>query len=269
MRHIAKLVLIFRIFFAHKICYCICYINRIRSFMKKVLISFFAFSLLSISTVSAEIKAGSFSISPSIKYSTTKVGEWTGAIYNRTQGGYMGEIRIDHDSGLYGYSNYENDKFFPSDTSLGTYSYIWCSALGYKNKINAFSYDVAFENCYADYTTDENSGLYIVRLGYDVNKDVSLAFNYANQDTGAAKSGTTRYLEDAYNVSASYNLGPVVAKYTYGESDNFTSFHTVGLNKDLLGVNFDLSYWSTDGKSWLSQSFYDRDLLILTAKKTF
>ena len=75
---------------------------------------------------------------------------------------------------------------------------------------------------------------------------------------------------DAYKFFVSHDLNIAKATLTYGESDNFTKFYTVALNKDFFGVNFDLAYWDVDAENWVGgDQFIERELLVLSLKKTF
>jgi len=242
---------------------------------KKIILSSFASLLFLSQAANAEFKFGSITATPGIMYSTNYVGEFTGTLTNRSKPTYGIDLNLSHDSGVYLYSAYKELKNFPDSSSVstyGTFDFELCNVLGFAKTVNAVNLDASYENCHVDAKTEENTGTWYLRANYDVSKQLNLGAAYAKNSTDGAKSGTTTYLQDAYKFYGSYNTNLAKATLTYGESDNFTSYYSLGLNKDLLGVNFDLAYWNVDAKKWLndaSPKFYERELLVLSVKKTF
>lgn len=227
----------------------------------------------------AEFKAGPLTITPGLLYQTNYVAEFSGATTNRTKPTYGADINISHPTGLYLYSAYKKLKNYPDAASVsqyGTFDWEWCNSLGLAKNVNTINLDASYENCYADKKTEENTGTLYLRASYDLNKQTTVGAAYARDTTGPAKyTGSTPardVLEDAYKVYISHDLGLAKATVTYGSSDNFTEFYTLGLNKEFLGVNFDLTYWNVNAESFVNTAqpkLYERELLVLSVKKTF
>lgn len=236
-------------------------------------------SLIAIPTFAlAQIKAGPFTLTPGILFESNYVGEFTGSTSNRTQPTYGADIGISHDSsGAYIYSAVKKLKNYPDADSAanGTFDNEFCNSLGVANKIQALNYDVSYENCYVETKTAQNTGTFYFRLNSEVTKGTTIGAAYAKNSTdgNAASAGLNpKFLEDAYKVFVSHDLAFTKATITYGESNDYSKFYSVGLNKDYFGVNFDLSYWNVDLDNWAMQTtlkYDDRDLLVLKAKKTF
>lgn len=250
--------------------------------IKKTIITSLASLILLSQAANSEIKAGSLTLTPGIMYQTNYVGEFSGTLTNRSQPTYGVDLNIAHDSGLYIYSAIKKLKNFPDDTSVsdyGTFNWENCNSLGFAKKIQSLNVDVSYENCYVDRTTEKNTGTYYFRASYDLNKQTSIGAAYANDSTNgsaadldADDSYETKFQKDAYKFFVSHDLGLAKATLTYGRSDNFTDFYSLSLNKDLFNVNFDLAYWSVNAKDWLNDIYpklYDRELLVLSVKKTF
>ena len=225
----------------------------------------------------AEFKAGSLTITPGLLYQTNYVAEFTGSTINKTQPTYGADINISHPTGLYLYSAYKKLENFPDASSVatyGTHDWEWCNSLGLAKAINSINLDASYENCYIDKKTEENAGTLYLRASYDLNKQTTVGAAYARDLTGPAKYGTPAkdVLEDAYKAFISHNLGLAKATLTYGQSDNFTEFYTLGLSKEFMGVNFDLSYWDVNAEGFINTAqpkFVERELLVLSVKKTF
>lgn len=236
-------------------------------------------SLIAIPTFAlAQIKVGPFTLTPGILFESNYVGEFTGSTSNRTQPTYGADIGISHDSsGAYIYSAVKKLKNYPdaANAANGTFDNEFCNSLGVANKIQALNYDVSYENCYVETKTAQNTGTFYFRLNSEVIKGTTIGAAYAKNSTdgNAASAGLNpKFLEDAYKVFVSHDLAFTKATITYGESNDYSKFYSVGLNKDYFGVNFDLSYWNVDLDNWAMQTslkYDDRDLLVLKAKKTF
>jgi thioredoxin reductase len=162
-----------------------------------------------------------------------------------------------------------------ANAANGTFDNEFCNSLGVANKIQTLNYDVSYENCYVETKTAQNTGTFYFRLNSEVTKGTTIGAAYAKNSTdgNAASAGLNpKFLEDAYKVFVSHDLAFTKATVTYGESNDYSKFYSVGLNKDYFGVNFDLSYWNVDLDNWAMQTtlkYDDRDLLVLKAKKTF
>ena len=240
---------------------------------KKIIISSFA-SLLFLSQVAnSEIKAGPLTLTPGIMFQSNYVGEFTGLTTNRTQPTYGADINISHNSGVYVYSAVKKLKNYPMQADIdayGTFDWEFCNSLGYATKIQNLGLDASYENCYQDKKTEENIGMFYLRANYDLTKQTSIGAAYAKDTTDGSFDEEIKYNSDAYKFFVSHDLNLAKATLTYGESDNFTKFYTVALNKDLFGINFDLAYWDVDAAGWTGgTSDIERQLLVLSLKKTF
>ena len=240
---------------------------------KKIIISSFA-SLLFLSQVAnSEIKAGPLTLTPGIMFQSNYVGEFTGLTTNRTQPTYGADINISHNSGVYVYSAVKKLKNYPMQEDIdayGTFDWEFCNSLGYATKIQNLGLDASYENCYQDKKTEENIGMFYLRANYDLTKQTSIGAAYANDTTDGNFEDANKFGGDAYKFFVSHDLNLAKATLTYGESDNFTKFYTVALNKDLFGINFDLAYWDVDAAGWTGgTSDIERQLLVLSLKKTF
>ena len=226
----------------------------------------------------AEFKAGSLTITPGLLYQTNYVAEFSGSTTNKTQPTYGADVNISHPTGLYLYSAYKKLENYPdaaNKAAYGTFDWEWCNSLGLAKNINSINLDASYENCYVDKKTEENTGTLYLRASYDLNKQTTVGAAYARDLTGPQKYGTTPVrdvLEDAYKAFISHDLGLAKASLTYGKSDNFTEFYILGLSKEFLGVNFDLSYWDVNAEDFVNRAqpkFVERELLVLSVKKTF
>ena len=240
---------------------------------KKIIISSFA-SLLFLSQVAnSEIKAGPLTLTPGIMFQSNYVGEFTGLTTNRTQPTYGADINISHNSGVYVYSAVKKLKNYPMQADIddyGTFEWEFCNSLGYATKIQNLGLDASYENCYQDKKTEENIGMFYLRANYDLTKQTSIGAAYAKDTTDGNFEEEIKFGSDAYKLFVSHDLNLAKATLTYGESDNFTKFYTVALNKDFFGINFDLAYWDVDGETWTGTGGdVTRELLVLSLKKTF
>ena len=240
---------------------------------KKIILSSFA-SLLFLSQVAnAEIKLGPITATPGIMYQTNYVGEFSGLLSNRSKPTYGVDLNLAHGSGLYLYNAYKQSKHIIADeATYGTYDYELCSVAGFANKIQNLNFDISYENCNQDKKTEENIGVFYVRANFDLSKTLNVGAAYAKDSTDGYfdDSGTIKFGQESFKFNATYDLGIAKTIIAYGESKNATKFTTLGLNKDFLGVNFDLTYWNVDAADWLGgASDVERELLVLSLKKTF
>jgi len=240
---------------------------------KKIILSSFA-SLLFLSQVAnAEIKLGPITATPGIMYQTNYVGEFSGVLANRSKPTYGVDLNLAHDSGLYLYNAYKQSKhFIDAEETYGTYNYELCSVAGFANKIQNLNYDISYENCYQDKLTEKNIGTFYARANFDLSKTLNVGAAYAKDSTDGYfdDTGTIKFGQEAFKFNATYDLGIAKTTIAYGESKNITKFTTLGLNKDFLGVNFDLTYWNVEAANWTGpDQFIDRELLVLSLKKTF
>jgi len=243
---------------------------------KKIILSSFA-SLLFLSQVAnAEFKYGSITATPGILYSTNNVSEFTGQLANRSKPTYGVDLNLAHDSGLYFYNIYKEKRNLVGSDD-GTFDFELCSSLGFAKSVSNVNLDLSYENCHIDSKTAQNTGTYYARASYDVNKQLTLGAAYAWDTTGAAKTTDANNrnqdnLANAYKFFVAYDMGFSKGTVTYGESDNFSNYYSVGLNKDLFGVNFDLTYWNVEAENWvnrLAPKGIERELVVLSVKKTF
>ena len=246
--------------------------------IKKITIASLASLVLFSQAANSEIKVGPLTLSPGIMFQTNYVAEFSGTTTNRTQPTYGVDVNIAHDTGAYIYSALKKLKNFPDAASVaasGTFDSEFCNSLGFANKIQSLNYDFSYENCYIDTITAENTGTFYLRLSSEVAKGTALGAAYAKDSTDgnpAVAGNNPQFGQDAYKIFASKELPLAKATVTYGESKNFTEFYTVGLNKDVFGINFDLTYWNVDTDNWVKRTvinYHNRELLVLSAKKTF
>lgn len=245
--------------------------------IKKISIASLVSLVLFSQAANSEIKVGPLTLSPGIMFQTNYVGEFTGLTTNRTEPTYGVDVNIAHDTGAYIYSALKKLKNYPDAASAanGTFDSEFCNSLGFANKIQSLNYDFSYENCYVNTITAENTGTFYFRLSGEVVKGTALGAAYAKDTTDgqAAVAGTNpKFGQDAYKIFASQELPLAKATVTYGESKNLTDFYTVGLNKDVFGINFDLTYWNVDTDNWVNLTnlrYHNRELLVLSAKKTF
>jgi hypothetical protein len=246
--------------------------------IKKITLPLLASSFILAHTANAEFKLGPITATPGIMYQTNYVGEFSGVLINRSKPTYGVDLNLAHGSGLYLYNAYKQSKNFPDQDSLedyGTYDYELCSVAGFANKIQTLNFDISYENCNIDAKTEENTGTFYVRANTDLTKTLNVGAAYAKNSTDGIRTNDTpprAFAQDAFKFNAAYDLGIAKTTISYGELKNFTKFYTLGLNKDFLGVNFDLTYWDVKGPNWLDEDempFLERELLVLSLKKTF
>ena len=242
--------------------------------IKKITITSLASLILLSQAANSEIKVGPLTLTPGILASTAYVGEFSGVMNNASKPTYGADVNISHNSGLYVYSKLQRSEHFPDAANVatyGTYDYEFCNSLGYATKIKNLGLDASYENCYLDRLTEENTGNFYLRANYDLTKQTTIGAAYAKDTTdGFVSNGGDEFAGDAYKFFISHDLNVAKATLTYGESDNFTKFYTVALNKDFFGVNFDLAYWDVDAENWVGgDQFVERELLVLSLKKTF
>ena len=242
--------------------------------IKKITISSLASLILLSQAANSQIKVGPLTLTPGILASTAYVDEFAAIMNNASKATYGADINISHNSGLYLYSKLQRSEHFPDAADLatyGTYDYEFCNSLGYATKIKSLGLDASYENCYIDRRTEENAGRFYLRANYDLTKQTTIGAAYMNESTeGFVSAGGDRFGEDAYKFFISHDLNVAKATLTYGESDNFTKYYTVALNKDFFGVNFDLAYWDVDAENWVGGDQYvERELLVFSLKKTF
>jgi hypothetical protein len=238
---------------------------------KKIILSSFA-SLLFLSQVAnAEIKLGPITATPGIMYQTNYVGEFSGLLFNRSKPTYGVDLNLAHGSGLYLYNAYKQSKHVIADeATYGTFDYELCSVAGFSNKIQNLNFDISYENCNQDKKTEENIGTFYVRANFDLNKTLNVGAAYAKDSTDGFFEGTNKFGQESFKFNATYDLGIAKTTIAYGEAKNITKFTTLGLNKDFLGVNFDLTYWNVEAANWTGpDQSIDRELLVLSLKKTF
>jgi predicted porin len=246
--------------------------------IKKITLPLLASSLILTHTANAEFKLGPITATPGIMYQTNYVGEFTGMISNRSKPTYGVDLNLAHGSGLYLYNafkEFKNDTDEDSISQYGTYDYELCSVAGFANKIQNLNFDISYENCNIDAKTEENTGTFYVRANADLTKTLNVGAAYAKSSTDGAigeddEDNLHKYAQDAFKFNATYDLGVAKTTIAYGEANNLTKFTTLGLNKDFLGVNFDLTYWNVEAANWTGpDQSIDRELLVLSLKKTF
>lgn len=232
----------------------------------------------------AEIKAGPLTLTPGIIFESSKVEEFTGIISNRSQASAGVDLNISHNSGIYLYSAFKQERNDESDRADGDGSvdYEFCNSLGFAKSFDKLNLDLSFENCYYEgaISEPENSGRYYARASYNVNDKLLVGGAYALTDTEGDylredDDIVGEVAKDAFKFYGTFNAGPADITLTYGETDNLTDYYKVGLSKEVAGINFDLSYWDVSGDSYLNRdtidgtSWAEREYLVLTAKKTF
>ena len=235
----------------------------------------------------AEIKAGPLTLTPGIIFESSKISEFAGTIGNRSQASAGVDLNITHSSGIYLYSAYKQEKVYTSTEEAdgsGKVDYEFCNSLGFAKSFNKLNLDLSYENCYLEdaIADPENVGVYYARASYNVNDKLLVGGAYALSDTEGddlfAADGTTvigELVESAYKFYGTFNAGPADITLTYGEAENLTDYYKVGLSKEVVGINFDLSYWDVSGDSFLNtkaagtSSIFDTEFLVFTAKNKF
>ena len=117
-----------------------------------------------------------------------------------------------------------------------------------------------------------NNAEYYVKLTIaPEKKPYTFALAYYQDDTGGVKgSGNAKFDRNYYEVGATYDFGMLQGLVSYGVFDNDTNIKTISLSKELVGVNFTLSYIDAEREyTTLSQLYNDRDYITLSAKKVF
>ena len=232
----------------------------------------------------AEIKTGPLTLTPGIIFESSKISEFGGTIQNRSQASAGVDLNISHNSGIYLYSAFKQERTSESDEADGSGSvdYEFCNSLGFAKSFDKLNLDLSFENCYYEGAIGEpeNKGIYYARASYNVNDKLLVGGAYALSDTEGdylydGNNVVGELGEDAFKFYGTFNAGPADITLTYGEADNLTDYYKVGLSKEVAGINFDLSYWDVSGDSYLNRDTIDgtdwaeREYLVLTAKKTF
>lgn len=239
--------------------------------MKKIILTSLATTALMTQASFAEFKLGSFgTITPSISAASQKYSK--GIISNRNQP--TASVGLDYNSpiGLYltAYANSEN-----SDAGSGRdYSVEYCVTPGVKKTFDKVTLDLSYENCM---TGSRDDGFFQVKLGFEANKDTNINLNYYNESTGGIKGADNRseIAKEAYEAQISYNFGPVTATAGYLIYDKFLESASLGLSKQVAGVDFDLSVYSVrsdKNTSYLSRGTQDNisaEHIIFSAKKSF
>ena len=248
--------------------------------IKKITITSLTSLMLLSQSANSEIKAGPLTLTPGIMLQSNYVGEFTGyGAINRSKPTYGADINISHNSGIYVYSAVKESKSSKDEDTIaayGTYDWEFCNSLGYATKIQNLGLDVSYENCYQDKKTEKNIGTFYLRANYDLTKKTNVGAAYALDSTDGFmdvddNDNPVKWGENGYKVFISQDLNLLKATATYGKTDNFTDWYSLGLNKDLFSINFDLTFWNVyDTASWInSDKSIERKLLVLSAKKTF
>jgi len=239
--------------------------------MKKIILTSLATTALMTQASFAEFKLGSFgTITPSISAASQKYSK--GIITNRNQP--TASVGLDYNSpiGLYltAYANSEN-----SDAGSGRdYSVEYCVTPGVKKTLDKVTLDLSYENCM---TGARDDGFFQAKLGFAVNKDTNINLNYYNESTGGFRSADNRsdIAKEVYEAQISYNFGPVTATAGYLIADKLLDSASLGLSKQVAGVDFDLSVYSVkadNNRNYVDRSTSDNitaDHIIFSAKKSF
>jgi predicted porin len=242
--------------------------------MKKILIASLATTALMTQVSFAEMKLGNFgTLGGSVGVQSQKISK--GFVANRnTPGAFVG---VDYNSPIGAYLSLvvAQDRSDPGTSQGQSYNYEACTTPGFKTKLGQINVDVSYENCALESATVQ--GTYQFKINTDVNKQTNIFINYYNDSTDGAKGadGRSKIADQTYEAGVSYNFGPAVAKAAYLYTEKTLDVWSVGVAKEIVGVNFDLTahhVTSNKNTNYISDSTrktIDKDHIILTATKSF
>jgi predicted porin len=222
----------------------------------------------------AEMKLGNFgTLGGNVSVQSQKYSK--GLVSNRNMP--SASLGVDYNSpvGIYLSTSVAHDRSDPGTRQGQTYNYEWCTTPGYKNKIGQINFDLSYENCALESASVQ--GFYQVKLNTDINKQTNIFLNYYNDSTDGAMGadGRTKVADQIYEAGVSYNFGPAVATAKYLYAEKFLDVWSLGLAKEIVGVNFDLSVnhvTASKNTNYLTagtQKATEKDHIILSATKNF
>jgi hypothetical protein len=241
---------------------------KIYKIILSFLFSFFLMTQLSFS----EMKLGNAgSISATVAAASGKYSK--GILSNRNQPTASLGLEYNSPFGVYfatSIANDANDKGTTPD-----YSYEWCKTPGYKTKVDKVSVDLSYEDCKLESTT--TTGTYQAKLNFEANKNTNVFLNYYQDSTEGARRnvGNGTMAKWTYEAGLSYDFGPFVTTASYLETEKQLTVMSLGLSKEVLGINFSGTYYSVNSNndtnyvSLANQRTIDHDHFIISASKTF
>ena len=242
--------------------------------MKKILIASLATTALMTQVSFAEMKLGNFgTLGGYVGVESQKITK--GVVANRnTPGAFVG---VDYNSpiGAYLSVSVHQDRSDPGTRQGQTYNYEVCTTPGFKTALGKINVDVSYENCAQE--SANVAGTYQFKFNSDVNKETNIFFNYYNDTTDGSRAAVGNSLigDQTYEAGVSYNFGPAVAKAAYLYTEKTLDVWSVGVAKEIVGVNFDLTGYhvtANGNRNYISASTastINKDHIILTATKNF
>ena len=219
------------------------------------------------SNIQAESSMGSFSANVAL----TSDYYFRGISQTNNDGAIQGGFDWSHDSGVYAGVWASNVAFGSTNIEADTY-------IGYGNEVSGFGYDLGWIRYnYNDTASSADPDEFYVNLSYSF---VSAGYAYSPDWFGTDKAASYMHLGIEYDLPAAIGISASVGKSfgdvykdAYGQNVEFTDYK-IAINKDLVGINFELSYVGNDlstaecGSYGYTKSNCD-DRFILTASKSF
>lgn len=210
-------------------------------------------SLVQAETVSTA--AGDFDVSMNASLTTNYV--WRGVSQTRNNGAIQGGLDVAHDSGLY-VGVWGSNVDFDSEASVEFDYYA-----GFGGNITD---DVSYDLGYNTYTYPDQSSLDFAEYYGSVSAyGFTLGANYSNDFTGFGGSDATLYTYVGYEYSLPMDIGLALQYGNYdfkddlsvGGDDSYNDW-SVGLTKELAGLEFGLTYTDTN-LSGADQAFFGKN----------
>lgn len=161
-----------------------------------------------------------------------------GISQTNNDGAVQGGFDYAHDSGIYAGVWASNVAFGDTNIEVDTY-------LGYSGEYNELGYDLGWIRYnYNNTDSDSDPDEFYVGLSY---KMVSAGYAYSPDWFGSDEESHYVYLGLDYTLGYEVGLSASVGR-SFGDTyeDYEYTDYKIGLNKDLMGINFDLSYVGND-----------------------
>lgn len=159
-------------------------------------------------------------------------------------------------------------------TAGGGYGYEMNYYGGLRKAIDKVTLEAGY--IYVDYPSaskgDElalNTGAYYGKAALQATKDTSFRVYYEQDDTGGAKSGGSKLIQNYKEVGFSHNLGPATLNASYGDFKNLIKHYKVGLAKEIMGFNVSADYVDNNKTKANVTDKHDNQLVVFSVSKSF